>query len=453
MYIQIYQIHGLIRAKNLELGIDEDTGGQIISVIEMAKALGSFQEVSRVEIVTRMFKDDDHPGYSKPFEPINNKVSIVRIPCGPSEYIKKVDLNKYLDEFYENAHYYIDTDDQIPDIIHSNYYDSGYVCNKLAKDFDIPHVFAAHSLGKPKYKELQSIYKNPDELDSIYHFKQRIPSEQEIIDNANILMVFCEQEKQDQYSDYDVDQKDPRFKVIYPGVNAERFKPFWDEGVNKDEKQIKIREKLENKINSGLEEPDKPFILMLSRLEPKKNVTNMLECFRDDKELQKSVNLVICAGRTSDRSKLTSEQLRLLTHFEKIIEDGGLKGKVNLIDEVNYVEEVPELYRIVGRKRGVFVDCDITDPLPLTIIEAALSGIPVVAHSACALLSIISKGKQELLINVKKHHLLSMAILKLVNNHELYDHCARAGVECILNELTWDVMAKKVLDVYKSISK
>jgi sucrose-phosphate synthase len=451
MYIQLYQIHGLIRAHNLELGRDEDTGGQIIYIIELAKALANFNEVSRVEVVTRLFKDDDYPGYSKPFEHINEKVGIVRVPCGPSKYLKKVELWNHLDEFYENIKYYIKTDDQIPDILHSNYYDTGYICNKLSKECNIPHVFSAHSLGKPKLDELKSKAGLSEELERYYNFSERIKTEQEIINNANALTVFCKAEINDQFSKYSINPEDNRFKVIHPGVNTDRFKPFWNKETAKDETNIAVRKKILNKMNEGLDDTTKPCILMLSRLEAKKNISNMVECYVDDPELQDTANLVICAGKITDRSKLSPQQLTVLHHIEKLVDLTNTKGKVFLFDEVDYEKEVPELYRIVGRKGGVFVDCDITDPLPLTIIEAALSGIPVVAHHTCALLSIISKGKPELLINVKKHHLLSKAILKLIRNRDLWDHCAKAGVECILNELTWEIMAQNVLKTYKEV--
>lgn len=453
MYIQIYQIHGLIRGKNLELGLDEDTGGQIIYVMELAHALANLPEVSNVEIVTRLFHDDEHPGYSKPFEQINDKLGIVRVPCGPSRYVKKVEIWKYLDEFYDNIDYYNDPEDNKPDIIHSNYVDSGYICNKLSKKLGIPHVFTAHSLGKPKLENLRTKSLDINKLDSTYVFSKRIPAEQKIIDNASALVVSCAQEIQDQFSFYNIEPTSSKFKVITPGVNAKKFKPYWENTVLNKEIAHKANIKINGKINDRLENPDLPPILMLGRLEAKKNFTNMLECYIDDHELQKHANLIICAGKTADRSALSEEQLNLLKTIEQLIKDNNLENKVCLIDEIDYETEVPELYRVIGRKRGVFVDCDITDPLPFSIVEAAISGVPVVAHNTCALLNVISKGKSELLINVRKHHLLSEAILKLINNKDLWNHCSTAGVECILNELTWDLAGKKVLNMYEEAIK
>ena len=53
LYILMMSIHGLVRAENIELGRDADTGGQITYVIEMAKALAADPRVGRVDLLTR----------------------------------------------------------------------------------------------------------------------------------------------------------------------------------------------------------------------------------------------------------------------------------------------------------------------------------------------------------------------------------------------------------------
>jgi sucrose-phosphate synthase len=54
MYIQLYSLHGLIRAKNLELGRDADTGGQVKYVLELAQALAEDPKVRKVDLLTRL---------------------------------------------------------------------------------------------------------------------------------------------------------------------------------------------------------------------------------------------------------------------------------------------------------------------------------------------------------------------------------------------------------------
>jgi hypothetical protein len=47
LFIQLFSLHGLVRAENLELGRDADTGGQIKYVVELAKALEKREDVKR----------------------------------------------------------------------------------------------------------------------------------------------------------------------------------------------------------------------------------------------------------------------------------------------------------------------------------------------------------------------------------------------------------------------
>ncbi|NIV35682.1 MAG: glycosyltransferase, partial [Anaerolineae bacterium] len=41
--------------------------------------------------------------------------------------------------------------------------------------------------------------------------------------------------------------------------------------------------------------------------------------------------------------------------------------------------DIPDLYRIAAKSKGVFVNPALTEPFGLTLIEAAASGLPMVA--------------------------------------------------------------------------
>ena len=96
-------IHGLIRSNDLELGRDADTGGQVLYVIELTKALAQHERVARVDLFTRIIHDtriDD--SYAQPLEPLADNARIVRIPCGPRRYLHKERLWSYLEQFSDN---------------------------------------------------------------------------------------------------------------------------------------------------------------------------------------------------------------------------------------------------------------------------------------------------------------------------------------------------------------
>ena len=83
LYIQLFSIHGLLRAGNMELGRDADTGGQIIYVVELASALGQRGDVQQVDLFTRLIMDDHvSEDYAQPVEKVSDTCRIVRIQCG-----------------------------------------------------------------------------------------------------------------------------------------------------------------------------------------------------------------------------------------------------------------------------------------------------------------------------------------------------------------------------------
>ena len=170
LYIQIHSMHGLFRSENLELGRDEDTGGQIIYVRYLAQELAALPEVDQVDVVVRRIVDPEYPGYSNEIERLGFGCDIVRIECGPQQYLKKVDLWPYLDEFVDNCKQYIDRIGRKPDILHSNYADSGLVCARLSRDLGIPQIHTGHSLGKPKMARIGYRDENAAEMEASYNF-------------------------------------------------------------------------------------------------------------------------------------------------------------------------------------------------------------------------------------------------------------------------------------------
>lgn len=103
-YILLFSLHGLIRHRDVELGHDADTGGQVKYVLEMMEHLSRRPEVARVDLFTRQIKDKRYsPDYSNPVEPINDHSRIVRLPCGGGRYIRKEKLWPYLDEYIDQV--------------------------------------------------------------------------------------------------------------------------------------------------------------------------------------------------------------------------------------------------------------------------------------------------------------------------------------------------------------
>jgi sucrose-phosphate synthase len=106
----------------MELSRDADTGGQIVYVVELAKALGQHPGVRRVDLFIRLIVDDHvSEDYARPVEGISDKCRIVRIQCGGRKYMRKELLWRHLYEYVDKTIRYIKNENSIPDVVHGHY--------------------------------------------------------------------------------------------------------------------------------------------------------------------------------------------------------------------------------------------------------------------------------------------------------------------------------------------
>jgi sucrose-phosphate synthase len=376
LYIQLYNIHGLIRGYNLELGRDADTGGQTKYVLELAKSLSERDDVRKVEIVTRRIEDKEvSKDYSKREEKVNEKLSIVRIRCGGLKYIRKELLWNHLEEFVDKSIKYIKSKEELPDIIHSHYADAGYVCTELTKFFGIPLIHTGHSLGRDKLNNLLKNGLTEEEINKRYKINQRIAAEESVIFFADRIVTSTNQEIKKQYGLYENTNED-KFVVIPPGVSLERFHPYNEKREWNDEER-EVRENIREELWRFFTNLNKPLILSLCRPEKRKNISGLINAYGRDKELQKKANLAIFAGIRKDIQKMADIEQEVLTEILLLLDKYNLYGKMAIPKTHDVDEEVPELYRIAAETGGVFVNSAFNEPFGLTLIEAAASGLPV----------------------------------------------------------------------------
>ena len=287
LYLVHISIHGLIRGANLELGRDADTGGQCRYVLELVRALAQHSKVGQVDLFTRSVADAKvSSDYSRPVEALGNGAFIRRIQAGPRRYLRKENLWRYLDEFVDQSLALFRENNRLPDIIHANYADAGYVGSSLASLLGCPLIFTGHSLGRTKRKILQTSQSDPDRFEERYNLPARIEAEELSLETAALVCTSTHQEVEDQYRVYE--NYDPeRMKVIPPGVDLSRFSPPGNEA---------IPDSVIGRIERFLENPSLPPILTIARADEKKNLSSLVRAFGESPTLRHQANLIIIAG-------------------------------------------------------------------------------------------------------------------------------------------------------------
>ncbi len=436
LYLVHISIHGLIRGQDLELGRDSDTGGQTKYVVELARELALQEKVSRVDLITRQIFDpkisDD---YAQEEEALGNGAFIRRIPAGPRRYLKKESLWPYLDVFVDHALQHFRKVRRMPDLIHAHYADAGYVGRMLASMLGCPFVFTGHSLGRLKRQRLLAQGQTPEAIEKRYNLRQRIEAEELSLDSASLVCTSTSQEVTQQYALYEQYAKD-RMRVIPPGVDLSRFSaPDASAGETT----------IAKKIDRFLTEPEKPLILTLARADERKNLSALVRAYGKCPELQELANLAVLAGNRDEIRALDSGARKVWRKLLETIDDHDLYGKV-AIPKTHEPDEVPELYRLAALRKGVFVNPAITENFGLTLIEAAASGLPIVATNDGGPKDIIGNCKNGRLIDPLDEDDIRDALLEVLRDPELWKRQSEQGLSGVAKHYSWGAHAKRYLE-------
>lgn len=449
MRIHLYSIHGLFRGKNLELGRDADNGGQIAYVMELARALAQRPEITHVHLFTRRMDDPQvGPDYTVAVEPVSEKLDIRRIWCGGKKYLSKESLWPHLDEFVSNAITHIKTEKIFPDWMHSHYADAGYVAMELSSVLNVPFCHTGHSLGRHKLQKLLASGQDQQKMMDRFSFPLRFDAEERTLSNSEFIVTSTDQEVHS-YNDYAMAAK-AEYHVIPPGIEFQRFYPYYNDLLPGTENSIHKRQvmyEVTHKIDKFLSHPDRPLILTICRPDKKKNIDGLIHAFGTDPELQAIANLAIFAGIRSDISTMPAGEKEVLTEILLLMDKYNLYGKLAIPKKHDSETDVPEIYRLCARKRGVFVNIALTEPFGLTLLEASACGCPVVATSEGGPTEIVKNCHNGLIVDPSDTAAIQSALKKILINEELWDQYSTTGIDKVHKIYSWNHHVENYLNL------
>ncbi len=440
MYIVSLSVHGLVRGSEIELGRDADTGGQVSYVVDQARALAAHPEVERVEVITRRIRDGRiDESYEQPEEALGERARIVRLPFGPRRYLYKESLWPYLDGLLDQLVRYLRGEGRLPDVVHGHYADGGYAGAQLAKLLGVPFVFTGHSLGRSKKTRLLADGADEAELDDRYRLDQRIEAEERALETAARVIASTNQEVREQYEQYDHYQPS-RMAVIPPGVDLDRFSPpgaGWEPSA------------IAGELKRFLREPERPLILAIARPDERKNFQGLIRAYAETPGLREMANLALIVGNRDDISEMPAGSRRILRRILGLIDRYDLYGRV-AYPKHHEPDDVPDLYRLAARSRGVFVNAALTEPFGLTLIEAAASGLPIVATDDGGPRDIVRACDNGLLVDALDPADVGRAIKQALASGDRWTAWAASGVRGV-QTFTWQSHAKRYVDTVREV--
>lgn len=443
LYVALFSIHGLIRGTEVELGRDADTGGQVKYVLELARALSDHPDIERVELITRQILSVNvDADYGEPLEQIAEKAWIVRLPCGPHRYLRKEVLWRHLPHLIDHALQHFRDIGRVPDVIHSHYADAGAVAVRLGKLLDSVIVHTGHSLGRVKQQRLLDKGMTPEAIEKRYAMSTRIAAEESVIEAADLVVASTQQEVDEQYGLYSNPVR-TRMQVVPPGVDLSRFRP---------PRRGEGRPPVADSIARFLRDPRKPMILALQRPDERKNLTTLIRAYGESAELREKANLVLFIGARDDITELPTGQRRVLREMLLLIDRYDLHGSV-AYPKAHAPEDVPDVYRLAAKGHGVFVNPALTEPFGLTLIEAAASGLPIVATNDGGPTGIVELCRNGLLIDPLDPNAISAALLEVLTDRQGWRRRSRSGVRGANSSFSWQGHAARYVKLVKRLQR
>ena len=389
-----------------------DTGGQVVYVLELAKALTGLGV--KVDIYTRWFDP------SKPqVDPVPDcpAARVIRIPCGPQCFVAKEELYDALPDLAQNMIAFIRENSLDYDLFHGHYVDAGIVTLDVARALGRPAFFTAHSLGAWKREQMGG---DPGEMESKYRFSHRIAEELRIFRSVRAQTVTSAVQKEKLERLYGFTSDD--VAVIPPGVDIHTFRPLAPG---------------ETKVETGLPER---YVFCLSRIDANKGHDLLLYAFDVVRQSVPEVHLVIGGGSLEPEQR----ELEVLSTMKRIIAEKDIGGRVRL---TGYVSD--DLLVPYYRQAECFVLPSLFEPFGMTAQEAMACGIPVVASKLGGIREVISSGENGLLVDPANAEEFAGAMTTLLQDQHLRDSIGERGRQVILEGYSWEAIAQRHLDFYR----
>lgn len=388
-----------------------DTGGQVVYVLELAKALSLGG--TKVDIYTRWFDSS-----KKQIDPVPDYpgVRVIRIPAGPWEFIPKEEIYEILPELIKNMVEFIRENNIDYDLLHGHYVDAGIVTVDVARALDKPPFFTAHSLGAWKREQMGGDHQ---EMEKKYKFNHRISEELRLFRSvkAQTVTTHLQKEKLEQLYGFTADN----IAVIPPGVDVHNFRP------------VKPGEK---KLKTGL--PDR-YIFCLSRIDANKGHDLLLGAFDIVRKEISDIQLVIGGGSPKPQER----ERGIVAAMKKIVDEKGLEERVQI---VGYVPD--ELMVPYYQQAEMFVLPSIFEPFGMTALEAMACGRPVIASRLGGIRNTITSGENGLLVDPSKSREFAEAMIQLLTDQQLAERLGKEGHKTIQQHLSWEAIAERHIDFY-----
>jgi len=390
-----------------------DAGGQNVYVDEVSRNLA--RRGYAVDVLTRR----DSPEAPEIIEWAPG-VRVVNLIAGPLQPRPKDELWPFMPEFRDAFLRFIVQDEVTYDILHGNFWMSGWVVSELRERLHIPTVQIFHAMGKTKRRHQRHVDTSPGD---------RLATEKDVIQTVDRLIAQCPSERTELVDDYGAD---PHKVVIIPSaVNTRVFRPMI---------QADARRRI------GLDGEGK-VIVYVGRLLPRKDVRNIVRAVAQLQQQsntdEEKLTLLIVGGETVEPDPEATPELGELQRVAK---------ELGIADIVKFMgKRQPNELRHYYSAGDVVVTTPWYEPFGLTPLEGMACGRPVIGSAVGGITFTIKDGETGLLVPPKKPEALAMALKELLSQPERCIEMGQAARQRVEHEFTWSIVAMRTAALYETL--
>jgi len=165
--------------------------------------------------------------------------------------------------------------------------------------------------------------------------------------------------------------------------------------------------------------------------------------------LRRMANLVIVAGQRTDIRTLDTGAQEVFNELLQLIDLYDLYGSV-AYPKHHEPDDIPQFYRMAARSKGLFVNPALTEPFGLTLLEAAASGLPVVATDDGGPRDIQAACNNGLLIDPLDVKGLGETIVDALSDRQRWQQWSRRGLSGSRRHFSWKTHVQKYVRAVKS---
>lgn len=392
----------------------KETGGMNVYVREISRQMG------RLGVHIDIFTRSQNPHIS-PIVSLGRNVRVIHIVAGPEEPISKYKLLPYMPEFGDRVIEFTKRERISYELIHSHYWVSGYVGERLKRDWGIPWVHMFHTLGALKNTTSRSSGGQEP--------KTRLRVEGEIARASDLLIVSSLWEKEQLIRH--TRASPARLKVIPCGVDLTLFKPIQPE-----------------RAMAVLRLFRKEFVLFVGRIDAVKGIDVLIRAVHHlsckPNTGRYPLGLIIVGGELDADPKKETEEMRRLRK---------LVARLNLQDRVAFYGAQPQnLLPYFYSAAQALVLPSRYESFGMVALEAMACGTAVIGSRVGGLQYTIEEGRTGLLVAEGDWLEMAHRICDVIEKQSLKKKLVR-GALARVKKFSWPVIAKQILATYGSLGR